>query len=200
VTTPREPTAARSFHADSELFGNAGARFVERRDRYNARMNGVRHLVWPFAALAWAALVLVLIAYAGWEWQHGIHRDADIQHFSELAWMLAFVFTLPMAALAFGVFAPLAIALDTILCGRTPRAINVVLCAILAAPALFVTVYVTGWPEHSVAQALGALRHLDRARGLVAGHVVAGAIVGLGLRHPRQQHSRDSLIRKWFIS
>lgn len=163
-------------------------------------MNGARHLVWPFAALAWAALVLVPLAYAGWEWQHGIHRDPDIQYFSELAWMLAFVFALPMAALAFGVFAPLAIALDALLRGHTPRAINVVLCALLAAPALFVTVYVAGWPEHSVAQALGALRHLDRARGFVAGHVVAGAIVGLGLRHPCQRLSRDSLIRKRFIS
>ena len=142
--------------------------------------------------------MLVPIAYAGWEWHHGIHRDAD--HFSELAGFLAFVFTLPMAALAFGVFAPLAIALDRLLRGRTARAVNVLLCMMLAAPAFFVTVYVAGWPEHSVAQAVGALRHLDRDRGFVLAHVFAGAIVGFGLRHPRQRVSHDSMIRKWFIS
>jgi hypothetical protein len=98
-------------------------------------MNAPRHRVWPFAALAWMALVLVPIAYAGWEWHRGLHRDADIQHFSELAWMLAFVLTLPMAALAFGVFAPLAITVDAVLRGRAPRVVNVLLTTTLAAPA-----------------------------------------------------------------
>lgn len=178
---------------------NVGARSVEQR--YHTGMDAPRHRVWPFAALAWPALVIVPIAYAAWEWHLGIHGDSDIRHFSELAWMLAFVFTLPMAALAFGVFAPLAIGVDTMLRGRTPRVVNVLLCALLGAPALFVTVYVAGWPEHSVAQTIGAIRRSGKHEwGYVAGHLIAGAIIGLGLRHPRQRPSRDSIIRKWFIS
>jgi hypothetical protein len=59
---------------------------------------------------------------------------------------------------------------------------------------LFVTAYVAGWPEHSVAQVLGAIGHLGRALGFVAGHAIAGAIIGLGLRNPGQRASRDSMI------
>ena len=150
-------------------------------------MDAARHRIWPYTVLAWFALVAVPTAYAAAQWQMGIGRDPDMSGVGELVLSFLFIVTLPMAALAFGVFAPLALAVDYLVNGRTSRLVNVLLGAVLSAPALFVTVLVTGWPERSMEEVMTARRHPARATGIVAATLVAGMIVGLGLRH-REQH------------
>ena len=140
------------------------------------------HHVWRFTAIAWLALVAVPTAYAMMRWQMGGGRDPDMSGVGELVSTFVFFLTVPMGALAFGVFAPLAIAIDYIAKGRTTRFVNLLLGVALAVPALVIAVVVSGWPEHSLSDAMTAIRHSERAPGFLAALALAGIIVGFGLR------------------
>jgi hypothetical protein len=150
------------------------------------------HRVWRATALAWITLVAVPTGYAAIRWQMGLGRDPDMTGVSELIVFLLIVLTVPMAALAFGVLAPLAIAYDYIAKGRTPMYLNVLFGAALSAPALAVSVVAVGWPQHDVRQSMSVLRHLDRAPDFVAALLLSGMIVGLGVRHRQRAASRLS--------
>ena len=142
-----------------------------------------KHRIWPCAFLAWVALLLVPVAYEAVQWERGIGRDPDMSGVGELVGFLLFMLSLPMALLAFAVFAPLAIGIDYIAKGRTTRFVNALIGAALCAPALVVSVVASGWPEHSLSDAMAVIRDPGRAAGFVAALPVAGMIVGLGLRH-----------------
>ena len=142
------------------------------------------HRVWRYAALAWIALITIPTAYAVIGWQMGLDRDPDMSGAGELIALFLVVITVPMAALAFGVFAPLAIAYDHVVKGRTPTYVNVLFGAALSAPALVVSVVAVGWPQHDLRQSMSVLRHLDRAPGFETALLVGGMIVGLGVRCP----------------
>lgn len=144
-------------------------------------MNAAPHRVWKYAALAWVALIAGPTVNAAIRWQMGVGRDSDMTGVHELVFTFLIVLAAPMAALAFGVFAPLAVGIDYLMRGRSSRFVNVLLGAILSVPALIVTVIVGGWPGKGVPSVAG----LQRALGLIAVLPVAGMIVGLGLRHRR---------------
>jgi len=139
------------------------------------------HRVWRYAVLAWVTLIAGPTGHAAIRWQMGVGRDIDISGVHELVFMFALAFAAPMAALAFGVFAPLAVGIDHIMNGRAPRFVNVILGAALSVPALIVTVMVAGWTMKGVP----AVATLQRAMGLIAALPLAGMIVGLGVRHSR---------------
>lgn len=149
-------------------------------------MDAHGHRIWRYAGLAWIALVVVPIGYAAVRWQMGLGHDPDMTGVGELMLSMLVVILVPMAALAFGVLAPLAIGVDQLTNARTPRAVNVLIGAALSAPALVVTVVAVGWPEHGIRDALAALGHLGRAPGFGLGVLLAGIIVGFGLRYPAQ--------------
>jgi hypothetical protein len=142
------------------------------------------HRVWRYTALAWITLVAVPTGYAAIRWQMGLGRDPDMTRVSELISFFLFVLSVPMAALAFGVLAPLAISYDYIAEGRMPIHLNVLFGAALSAFALVVSVVATGWPEHDLRQSISVLRHLDRAPDFVAALLLSGMIVSLGVRRP----------------
>ena len=154
-------------------------------------MDAAPHRVWRYAVLAWVALIAGPTGHAAIRWQMGVGRDIDMSGVHELVFMFALAFATPMAALAFGVFAPLALGIDHIMNGRTPRFLNVFLGATLSVPALIVTVIVGGWPM----KAAPSVATLQRAMGLIAALPLAGMIVGLGVRHrstlewPDRRHS-----------
>lgn len=161
------------------------------------RMSAKHDRVWFYTGVAWVALVLIPVAYAAVQWERGIDRDVDMTGVGELIGFLLFILSVPMAALAFGVFAPLGIALDVMLKGRTSRVVNVLLGAVSTGPAIFATVWVTGWPGHSLPDVITAFRHSpDRAPQIVAATLMAGMIVGLGLRHRGSQTSATKPLRR----
>jgi hypothetical protein len=137
-------------------------------------MHAAPHRVWQFTTVAWVALIAGPIIQAVIRWEMGVDRDIDMSGVHELIFMFLIVFSAPMAALAFGVFAPLALAIDHLTKGRTSRFVNVLLGATLSLPALLLIVMVAGWPRR------GSASH---AMVLVAVLLLAGMIVGLGLRH-----------------
>lgn len=144
-------------------------------------MDAAPHRVWRYAVLAWVALITGPTGHAAIRWQMGVGRDIDMSGVHELVFMFALAFAAPMGALAFGVFAPLAVGIDYIMNGRTPRFVNLILGAALSVPALIVTVIVGGWRMEGIA----AVATLQRAMGLIAALPLAGMIVGLGMRHRR---------------
>ena len=147
-------------------------------------MDAEPHSIWRYAGLAWIGLIAVPTVQAVRLWYMGPGRDPDMSGVHELILTFLMVLSAPMAALAFGVFAPLAIFIDRIANGRTSRFVNVLMGAALSAPALVVTVVVVG-SKHDLTGILAAIRHPDRAIGLFVALPLAGIIVGLGLRHRR---------------
>ena len=98
------------------------------------------------------------------------------------------VLTLPMGALAYLVFAPMAIGIERLTKRRFRRLVNVALGAWLAVPA-FIVMNLFGramdWQEISVAalraSAAHAIGHPEPLMTLCADFAIAGAIVGLGI-------------------
>jgi hypothetical protein len=146
-------------------------------------MDGASHRVWRYAGLAWIVLIAGPTARAVVRWQMGVDRDVDMSGVDELIFTFLIVLAVPMAALAFGVFAPLAIGIDNLIKGRTPRLVNVLLGAALSVPALIVIVLVVGSPMNGAT---------PMAVALLASLLPAGMIVGLGLRHCGCPHRRVS--------
>jgi hypothetical protein len=146
-------------------------------------MDAEGHRVWRYAALAWITLVAVPTGYAVIRWQMGLGRDPDMSGVGELIFSFLFVISFPMAALAFGVLAPLTIAYDSLAKGRAPMYLNVLVGAGLAVPALVVSVLAVGWPQHGLRDSVSALRHLDRADGFAMAVLLGGMIAGLGVRY-----------------
>ena len=150
-------------------------------------MDAAPHRVWRYALLAWVALLAGPIVHAAMRWQMGVGRDADMSGVHELVLTFLIVLSVPMAALAFGVFAPLGVAIDSLTRGRTSRLVNVLLGATLSVPACIVTMSVVGGEMKGVLSSA----NLQRAMGLFAALPLAGMIVGLGLRHRRPtEHGR----------
>jgi hypothetical protein len=155
--------------------------------------NESRHRVWLFAWPAWLALVALPTTAAAIQWQRGIGRDPDMTGVVELILFFVAVSMIPMAIAAFGVIAPLAIAVDRTARGRTSRLANVTLGGVLGV--LGFAVFLTGtllwgvamgWPQpESIGAILSRLSRVMHdpviATGVV-GFVVAGVFVGLGLR------------------
>jgi|SRR4051812_10003024 hypothetical protein len=145
-------------------------------------MDAEPHRIWRYAGVAWIGLIAVPTLYAVRLWYVGPGRDPDMNGVHELILTFVMVLSAPMAALAFGVFAPLAIVVDRIVNARTSRFVNLLMGAALAAPALVVTIAVVG-SKHDWRGILTAIRHPDRAIGVLVALPLAGIIVGLGLRH-----------------
>jgi hypothetical protein len=100
------------------------------------------------------------------------------------------ILTLPMGALAYLVFAPLAIAIDRRIGGRVSRAARVVIGGSLAVPAFVVAnlfVWAMDWETTARIGIRGtvdhSLEHPAPLLVLLGAFIVAGAIVGVGLRH-----------------
>ena len=137
------------------------------------------HRVWRYAVLAWVVLIAGPTVHAVLRWQMGVGRDSDMSGVHELILTFLIVLAGPMAALAFGVFAPLAVSIDYISKARTSRFVNMLLGATLSVPALVLTVMVVGWPMNGSVSIAG----LQRAMGLFTALPLAGMAVGLGMRH-----------------
>jgi hypothetical protein len=135
--------------------------------------------VWRHAVLAWLVLIAGPTGNAAVRWQMGVGRDIDMSGVHELILAFVIVFAAPMAALAFGVFAPLAVGIEYVLQGRASRFVNALLGAALSLPAFVVTVLVVGWPQ----QVFASAANLQRAIGFLAALPLAGMIVGLGMQH-----------------
>lgn len=105
------------------------------------------------------------------------------------AWFVV-VMTIPMAAVAFGLFGPVATLIDRIAAGRTSRLCNLLIGAGLAIPAFLATLIlqtILGWKgivSFGVrASVENLLRHPEPVVLFTVIFVTGGAIVGLGLRH-----------------
>jgi hypothetical protein len=77
------------------------------------------HRIWFYAAVSAVVMVLGPTLAASVGWFTGSGRDADMSGVHELILFLLMVWTLPAIALAFGVIAPMVIALDRFVRGRT---------------------------------------------------------------------------------
>lgn len=160
--------------------------------RYNrlCMANESRHRIWAFAWLAWLALVAFPTTAAAIQWQRGIARDPDMTGVVELILLLAAVSMIPMAIAAFGVIAPLAIAVDRATRGRTTRLANGALGSALGVLgfAVFLTVSLLwrlatrGPLQQPIGANLSRIMHDPVIATWVIGFVVAGMFVGLGLR------------------
>src|SRR5918994_5423223 len=84
------------------------------------------HHVWPFSLLAWVALVVIPTAFISISWLLGIRTDSSVPNVFDLL-PFALLFSVPAAFVAFALLAPLAIATDRALRGRTPRLLNIML-------------------------------------------------------------------------
>jgi hypothetical protein len=140
----------------------------------NARMQPESHRVWRYAGLAWLLLIAIPTASAAIFWRLGIGRDPDISGAGELLIMILLFLLVPAAVLAFAVLAPLAVGVDRLVRGRTPRSVNLLIGLALAASVV----------------AAGMLAFPPRGftpvgRALLSAMPFAGMIVGLGLRHRR---------------
>jgi hypothetical protein len=152
-----------------------------------------RHRIWLFAWLAWLALVAFPTTAAAIQWQRGIGRDPDMTGVVELILFLVAVSMIPMAIAAFGVIAPLAIAVDRATRGRTRRLANVALGGALGALGFAVSLTgfllwgrAMGWPQpQSIGAILSRTMHDPFLATGVMGFVVAGVFVGLGMRERR---------------
>lgn len=147
------------------------------------------HRIWVHAALAWLAMVAIPTLFVTIQWERGIARDPDMRSVWELIFTFVMVLTLPMGALAFGVFAPIAIGIDRRTTGRTTGLANALIGAGLAVPALLVTLIALiamDWrsvAEYGVRASLFAsARNLQSWILFSCVFVAAGIIVGLGLR------------------
>ena len=148
-----------------------------------------RHRIWTFAALAWVALVVLPTTVVAVRWQLGVDRDVDMSGVHELILFFILVSSLPAAIVAFALLAPLAIAVDRAIRGRTPRAVNVVLGGVLGVPAflLFLSgsaiLALSGRLEGQTSANIWRVFHEPRTALIVAMFVASGMLVGLGLRH-----------------
>jgi hypothetical protein len=138
------------------------------------------HRVWRYASVAWLFLIAVPTASAAIFWQLGIARDQDMSGPGELVVLVLLVLVVPTAILAFAVLAPLAVGVDRLVRGRTPRAVNLLIGMALAASVVAAGVLV--FPPRGFT---------PMGRALLWAMPAAGMIVGLGLRH-RQSASRTA--------
>jgi hypothetical protein len=120
-----------------------------------------RHRIWAFAPFAWLALIALPTTAAAIQWQRGIGRDPDMTGVVELIFFLVGVSMMPMAIAAFGVMAPMAIAVDRATRGRTGRLANVALGGALGG--LGFAVFLTGTLLWGVG-GLGASHPVDRRK------------------------------------
>ncbi len=138
------------------------------------------HRVWRYSVLAWVFLVAWASARAVLPWHLGIGgmigMIGDLTGIHNIFLLYARSNAASAAVLVFGVFAPLAAAFDYIARGRTSRAINVLLGAALAVPALNLMLW---WNGTSIAN----LMHHGIGIGSLLWLPLAGMIVGLGVRH-----------------
>lgn len=154
-------------------------------------MDSRQHRIWAHTALAWLAMVAIPTLFVTIQWQRGIARDVDIRSVWELIVTFLIVLTLPMGALAFGVYGPLAIGIDRRTAGRTTGVANALIGAALAVPALvvaLVALIATDWrsiAEYGLRASLfGSTRNLQSLVLFSFVFITAGIIVGLGLRRP----------------
>ena len=143
------------------------------------------------------ALVVIPTAFISISWLLGIRTDSSVPNVFDLL-PFALLFSVPAAFVAFALLAPLAIATDRALRGRTPRLLNIMLGGALglAAFTLFVAGSVwlrlpTPFSPNSMIAGGASLDTLHRiltapqTASLTALFVVSGMLVGLGLRHNR---------------
>jgi len=135
-----------------------------------------RHRVWSYAAASAVVMLLGPTLAASISWFTGTGRDPDMTGVHELIFFLLMLWTLPAIALAFGVIAPMVIALDRLVRGRTTRIVNVMLGTMLGIPALVAVAFAT--------RALSVWSaHPERALILFIVFAVPCAIAALGMRH-----------------
>lgn len=148
------------------------------------------HRIWAHAALSWLALVFLPTTAVAIQWLRGIGRDPDMSGVHELIIFFVFVSSVPAALVAFGLLAPLAIAADRVIRGRTTRAANVMLGGVLGISAF--ALFVAGSAAIELARGMTFARlsssfqvftHDPETAVVVAMFVVSGMLVGPGLRH-----------------
>jgi hypothetical protein len=149
-----------------------------------------RHRIWTFAVLAWVALVALPTTIVAVRWQLGIDRDVDMSGVHELITFFMLVSSLPAAIVAFGLLAPLAIAVDRAIRGRTPRAVNFVVGGVLGVPGFLLFLsgsaileLMGGNLEGPISANVWRVFQNPRTAAIVLMFVVGGMLVGLGLRH-----------------
>ena len=149
------------------------------------------HRIWAHAALSWLALVVLPTTAAAIQWQRApLARDSDMTGVGELIFFFLFVTSVPAALVAFGLLAPLAIAADRAIRGRTTRAANVLFGGVLGIPAFALFVagsalleLAKGMPFDRLSSGFQRVTHDPETAVIVAMFVVSGMLVGPGLRH-----------------
>jgi hypothetical protein len=154
------------------------------------------HRIWTHAIAAAAVMVLIPTVAATVGWLTGSSRDSDMSGVHELILLFVILSTIPSFALALGVLAPSAIALDRLTRGRTSRLTNMLLGALLSLPALAallvaISLMSSGTNLRSfgikVMHAISTgISHPERVFFAIAFFAVPGVIVALGMRHRRQ--------------
>ena len=150
------------------------------------------HRIWAHAALSWLALILLPTTAVAIQWMRGIGRDSDLYGVHELILFFVLISSVPAALVAFVLLAPLAIAADRAIRGRTTRAANVLLGGVLGIPAF--ALFVAGSAAIELAKGMTFDRlsasfrvftHDPETAVVVAMFVVSGMLVGPGLRYRR---------------
>jgi hypothetical protein len=153
------------------------------------------------------ALVAIPTAAVSISWMLGISRDSSVPNVFDVAILFIFMLPVPTAIAVFALLAPLAIATDRVLRGRTTRPVNVVLGAALGVAAF--TLYFAGsallqlptpfTPRRMIADgaSLDTLYRfltapqtpflLAQTAVILTSFVVSGMFVGLGLRRARSE-------------
>jgi len=151
------------------------------------------HRIWFHAAVAAVVMILGPTFAAAIGWISGSSRDPDMSGVFELIFFLTAMSLIPAAGVAFGVFAPAAIALDRILRGRTSRLTNALLgvtLGILSLAAVIIGNALLRAFLDSQSFVDGVMHplpiwasHPERAVILIAIFAVPGAIAALGMRN-----------------
>jgi len=151
------------------------------------------HRIWIHAFVAAAAMVLIPTVAATVGWLTGSSHRSDVAGVHEQILLSLVLLSIPSAALALGVIAPSAIALDRLTRGRTSRLTNLLLGAFLSIPtltALLVSVsFLSSGTnfrkfETKLMHAISTgINHPERVVFAVGFFAVPGVIVALGMRH-----------------
>jgi hypothetical protein len=152
--------------------------------------NETRHRIWAFASLSWLAFVVLPTTTMAIRWHLGLGRDSDMSSVFELISVFIVVSSLPATVIAFGLLAPLAIAVDRATRIRTTRAANVALGALLGVIAFVLfgagsalLRLMRGSLDRPIGESVWRLLHDPRTLAIVAMFVIGGMVVGLGLRY-----------------
>ena len=153
------------------------------------------HGIWPRAGIGAAMLMLAPTMWAASTWLLGWGRDADMSGVHELIVFFLFITMFPALALAFGVMAPCAIAIDRITAGRTSRPFNITLGAAIGLVGFATFLLAGGFMAWETGESLSEVlsRPFSAAKqpatmAAAAFFAVVGMIIAAGMRSRTRRH------------